>query len=106
MRGTQHEHSGERVAVHVEVVGQHAGGGEREPGVLVQGIDIIGRNRRVGQGMDGDGHRAGEAVGGAVVGGVGEGIQAVVILGGRIGEATGGLQAEGAMRRAAYEDGG
>src|SRR5204863_7236976 len=93
-------------AVHVEVVGQDAGGGDRQRRVLGGGVTVGDRHRGV---IDrGDRQRDGGhvAVQGPVAGRVSEGVAAVVVGRRRIGERAVGVQRQSAVGRAADQGGG
>src|SRR5207245_6996366 len=87
-----HQDSGERVAIDIGVVGQHARGGHCEGRVFRCGVRVISHNAAGGAGRivdrgDGDGDGSvGGAVGLAVVGLVSEAVRPVVIEGGGVNE--------------------
>src|SRR5207247_804960 len=72
------EHGSQSITVDVRVVGQHAGSGDGQRGVLVGGKAVIDRRRRIVHRADGEAHRGGGGVGAAVAGLVGERIRAIV----------------------------
>src|SRR5205823_1413031 len=84
----------EAVPVHVAVVGEHAGGGHDELRVLVRGVGVIRRHRRVIDRVDGEVHRVVVGGGvGAVLLPVAEVFRAVVVGGG--GGGGGAVAAQG-----------
>src|SRR5204863_724541 len=90
-------------AVHVEVVGQDAGGGDRQRRVLGGGVTVGDRHRGVIDRGDRQGDGGHVAVQGPVAGRVSEGVAAVVVGRRRVRERAVGAQRHGPVRRAGHE---
>ena len=97
MRRPGRERRGQRAALGIGVVAQHAGRGHRQRRVLVGAVEVGGGGGCVVHGAHGDGCGGRVAAGGAVVGLVGEGIGAVPVGGRRVGEGAIGIQRQRAV---------
>ena len=88
---------GQRIAVHVGIVAQHAGGIDRRGRVLAGAVLVVRSHRIVVDRRDRDRHRADVGVDLAVVGGEGEAVRPVVVGVRLIGESP-GVGVEGRQR--------
>src|SRR5664280_1197497 len=103
MTDVTYEHRSQRVALHIRVVGKNAGGGDGQTNVFQRGISVGHRDRGVIHRSDVDGDGGEIAVGGAVVGAVGESVAAVVVGGREVSEAAIGVERQGAMSDVAHQ---
>src|SRR5664280_2921445 len=103
MTDVTYEHRSQRVALHIRVVGKNAGGGDGQTNVFQRGISVGHRDRGVIHRSDVDGAGGEIAVGGAVVGAVGESVAAVVVGGREVSETAVGVEIQRAMTDVTYE---
>src|SRR5665213_1909620 len=103
MTDVTYKHRGQRVALHIRVVGKNARSRDGQRDVFQRGICVIVGHGRVVHGRNVDGDRGEIAVGGAIVRPVGEAVAAVVVGGREVSEATVGVERQGAMRDVAHE---
>src|SRR6185437_16307891 len=73
------QNRGQRIAIDVGVVGQHAAGRDDERGVFIGRVAVVDGRRRIVDRVDRDRHGGDVAVVGSVVGLVGEPVRAVVV---------------------------
>src|SRR5665213_1662111 len=106
MAAVAHEKGSQRVALHIRVVGKDAGGRNNERHVFRRGVTVVVGHGRVVHGRNIDGDRGEIAIGGAVVGAVGEGVAAVVVGGGEVSETTVGVEIQHSMTDVTYENRG
>src|SRR5664280_1080088 len=103
MTDVTYKHRSQRVALHIRVIGKNAGGGDGQTNVFQRGISVGHRDRGVIHRGDVDGDRGEIAVGGAVVGAVGERVAAVVVGGGKVSEAAIGIEIQHSMSDVAHQ---
>src|SRR5674476_1513022 len=105
MTDVAYKHRGQRVALHIRVVGKNAGrGGNYERHVFQRNICVVVGHGRVVHGRNVDGDRGEIAVGGAVVGAVGESVAAVVVGGRKVSETTVGVEIQHSMTDVTYKN--
>src|SRR5664280_2494690 len=104
MTDVTYKHRDQRVALHIRVVGKDAGGGDGQTDVFQRGICVGHGDRGVIHRGDVDGDRGEIAVGGAVVGAVGESVAAVVVGGREVGETTIGVEIQHSMTDVTYKN--
>ena len=106
MRGRREEERDQRIAIHVGVVGEHAGGGHEERRVFRRGEGIVDRHRPVVDRSHSDGDRGQAAVGRAVIRHISETVAAIVIRVRQVGERAVGVQGQRAIGRRRHQDRG
>ena len=106
MRRTGHQNGGDRCAVDIAVVAEHARRGHRQRGVLRSGVAVVDCDRRIVHGVDRHRHCRDVRIESGVVRLVGETVRPVVVRRGRVGEGAVGVQRQRAVRRAAHQDRG
>src|ERR1035437_3446750 len=104
MTDVTYENGGQRVAVHIRVVGKNARSSDGQTNVFECGISVGHRDRGVIHRSDVDGDRGEIAIGGAVVCAIGERVAAVVVGGREVSETTVGVESQGAMTDVTYEN--
>src|SRR5665213_716701 len=103
MAAVAHEKGGQRVPVHIHVVGENARPRDDQRHIFRRGICVVVGHGRIVHRGDVDGDRGEIAVGGAVVGAVGESVAAVVIGGREVSEAAVGVEIQHSMTDVTYE---
>src|SRR5665213_1594994 len=103
MAAVAHEKGGQRVPVHIHVVGENARPRDDQRHIFRRGICVVVGHGRIVHGRNVDGDRGEIAVGGAVVGAVGESVTAVVVGGREVSEAAVGVEIQHSMTDVTYE---
>src|SRR5665213_3263220 len=103
MAAVAHEKGSQRVALHIRVVGKDAGGRNNERHVFRRGVTVVVGHGRVVHGRNIDGDRGEIAIGGAVVGAVGEGVASDVYKRQEVSEAAVGVEIQHSMTDVTYE---
>src|SRR5664280_715005 len=103
MAAVAHEKGGQRVALHIRVVGKNARSRDDQRHIFRRGVGVVVGHGRVVHGCNVDGDRGEIAVGGAVVGAIGESVAAVVVGGRKVSETAIGIEIQHSMTDVTYE---